>query len=118
MARRRLAHGALTLLAVFTYGTSLRLYWPGTGTEPGLYGYAPNVLLATLLGCGVAAVTDGRIAARSQVARVAWYPGLAVVASLPLYLVLVVRGAPIEPYPTYNLFFGGVAGVGQEIRRW
>jgi peptidoglycan/LPS O-acetylase OafA/YrhL len=118
MRRRRLALAVLALLAAVTYGPFLWHYWPGSGVEPGLYGYAPSVLLATLLGCGAAAVTDARIATRRQIVRIAWYPGLAVVASLPLYLVLVVRGTPVEPYPTYNLVLGGVAGVGRELRRW
>jgi peptidoglycan/LPS O-acetylase OafA/YrhL len=118
MRRRRLALAPLVLLAAVTYGSVLSQYWPGSGVEPGLYGYAPTVLLATVLGCGVAAVADGRVETRRQVVRIAWYPGLAVVARLPLYLVLVVRGTPVEPYPTYNLVLGGVAGVGREIQRW
>ena len=118
MRRRQLALACLALLAAVTYGTFLSQYWPGSGVDPGLYGYAPTVLLATLLGCGVAAAADGRVETRRQVVRIAWYPGLAVVASLPLYLVLVVRGTPVGSYPTYNLVIGGVAGVGREIWRW
>jgi len=115
---RRFALAFLALLAAITYGPFLWHYWPGSGVEPGLYGYAPAVLLATVLGCGVAAVTDARIETRRQVVRVAWYPGLAVAASLPLYLVVTLRGAPVGTNLTYNLVVGGIAGIGQEIRRW
>jgi hypothetical protein len=116
--RRRFAVGFLVALAGFTYLTFLANYWPGSGADPGLFGYAPNVLLAALLGCGVAAATDRRVADRRQAVRIAWYPALAAAASLPLYLVVLARGDPVGVYWTYDLVGGGLVGVCQEIRRW
>jgi|GEM_PF-5466144 len=116
--RRRLVGTGLAGLTLVTYGVFFSLYFPGSGVDPGLYGYAPPLLLSTALGCGVAAVTDGLIADRRQALRVVWYPGWAVVAGLPLIIVLAVRGAPVVAYETYPLVVGGIVGIGQEIRRW
>jgi hypothetical protein len=105
-------------LACYTYGTFAWHYWPGRDVDPGLYGYAPNVLLATLLGCGVATLADGRIADQRQLCRLAWYPGVATLACLPLWVGVTLRGDPVGASPTYPLVLGGAVGVGQEIRRW
>jgi len=115
---RRLRGVLLAALACYTYGTFGWHYWPGSGVDAGLYGYVPHVLLATAVGCGVAASTDGRVTDRRQALRLAWYPAWATLACLPLALVLALRGDAGGISPTYPLVIGGGVGVGQEIRRW
>ncbi|MFC6988763.1 hypothetical protein ACFQJD_08660 [Haloplanus sp. GCM10025708] len=104
------------LLAVYTYGTVLRNYVLAPA-DPGLFGFAPQFLLSTVLGILVAVETDPAVADRRQALRVAWYPVWAVAASTPLYVVLAVRGVPVS-YWSYHLVLGGVAGVVREALRW
>ena len=105
------------LLALFTYGTFLWNYTPGAGS-PGLFGYAPNIVLASLVGVLLAAGTTSHIANRGQALRIAWYPGWALAASVPLFVVLSVRGDPIGGWLQYPLVLGMVIGIGAEIGSW
>lgn len=116
-SRSRLPLALGGLLALYTYATFLRSYAPGAG-DPGLFGYAPNFVLASVVGVLFAAGTAGHVADRGQATRLAWYPGWALVASLPLFVVLSLRGDPLGSWVQYPVVLGAAVGIGAEVRSW
>lgn len=106
-----------TLLAAYTYGTFLLNYLPGSG-DPGLFGYAPNFILASVVGVMFAAGTAGRIGDKGQAVRLMWYLGWALAANGPLFVVLLIRGDPVWRWIQYPLVIGGLVGIGAEISSW
>lgn len=116
-SRKRQSLLLADVLSLYLYGTFLWNYLPGRG-DPGLFGFAPNFLLAAIVGALLAAGTDQRVLARNQFVRIGWYPLCGILVSLPLFGLLLLRGEPIVPWLWYPVAIDTVLGIGQEIRRW